>query len=645
MHAELITTVRSVPRLWVETLWILESLESEEPIREISLEKGLNLILSAPVEGSTGHGVGKTAFCQLLRFVLEDPQWAAGSPLRDELLHSLPDGAVAARVHLNGEAWTVLKPWKHQKQYRAAKGATWQQLSKNEVQNEHATYLQSLHDDLIAILPVRQLPGSNQAIQWQHVLAWCSRDQNSRYQGYFHWRPEGVGFTLPAQSPGILIKIVLGLLKDASTLERLRKQEQLFRQAEMDLTVLERQPNDLLLHVTTQLSRWLDAPKDSPFRSTPMFDETSLLARAKQRSDGYMIELNQAAARQSRLESDRADALERRAPLAKEIARTQNQVAQLNALLAGNTKEVERLRNQPESLQQLLPKLCEPGNVLYKECRFVVERATIEQFDRAQDLATRTKWQEERRAELVIQQERFKELQDALAPIEKELEQVTQEVEAVTSERLAIMRDSQRLHDAIEDCEQYEDIVSGRSSWPKIAEKKSSLFAAENEVQRLKVQVKDEQEAHKQRHREINALVDSIAKQLPGFRWGVFDQDKNPPFHIGPMHSTTFSVLETLTGDLVCLLDSVNSGSLHPGFLVHDSPREAEMSEAVLWALLTVVGKYARERQSAFQYIVTTSTAAPKAFESFVRVALTTKDTDGLLFRRRIGAEEQPLSL
>src|SRR6185312_11003282 len=162
--------LRTEPRLWVETLWILDSLEAIKPLREIPLSLGLNLILSEPVNGSTGHGVGKTAFCQLLRYALEDPQWATGTPLRDELLHSFPEGAVAARVHVDGEIWTVVKPWRHQRQYRAAKDADWQALARDEVPNEHEAYVAALNRKLVDILPVKKLPGSGQSIQWQHIL-------------------------------------------------------------------------------------------------------------------------------------------------------------------------------------------------------------------------------------------------------------------------------------------------------------------------------------------------------------------------------------------------------------------------------------------------------------------------------------------
>lgn len=41
-----------------------------------------------------------------------------------------------------------------------------------------------------------------------------------------------------------------------------------------------------------------------------------------------------------------------------------------------------------------------------------------------------------------------------------------------------------------------------------------------------------------------------------------------------------YQVLEVLLGDIVCLLDSaVSEASNHPGFLVHDCPQEADMSE------------------------------------------------------------------
>ncbi|MCD8521884.1 MAG: hypothetical protein LRY72_06430 [Saccharospirillaceae bacterium] len=97
------------PRLWIEKLWILDSTGAQQPLREITLTPGLNLIVSPQSESSSGHSVGKTAFCQLLRFILNDPQWSEGTSLKDELLQNLDlkKGAVAAQVHIGNECWTV----------------------------------------------------------------------------------------------------------------------------------------------------------------------------------------------------------------------------------------------------------------------------------------------------------------------------------------------------------------------------------------------------------------------------------------------------------------------------------------------------------------------------------------------------------
>jgi len=71
------------PRLWVETLWLLESLTADEPLREIPLHRGLNLIVSPPGKGSSGQWTWeKPLFSQLLRFALDStPSWSEGSVL------------------------------------------------------------------------------------------------------------------------------------------------------------------------------------------------------------------------------------------------------------------------------------------------------------------------------------------------------------------------------------------------------------------------------------------------------------------------------------------------------------------------------------------------------------------------------------
>lgn len=66
------------------------------------------------------------------------------------------------------------------------------------------------------------------------------------------------------------------------------------------------------------------------------------------------------------------------------------------------------------------------------------------------------------------------------------------------------------------------------------------------------------------------------------------------------------------------------------------------MSEVLLWSLLKIAKDNAG---TACQYVVTTSTQAPPAFEDFVRVRLHSREEDGFLFKKRIGMQARPLDM
>jgi len=631
--------------LWVETLWLLESLTAEHPLREIPLSRGLNLIVSPPRTDSPGHGVGKTAFCQLLRFVLEDPLWSEGSTLRDELLQSreLKDGAVAALVHIGGETWTVLKPWQHQKHYRASRTATWQQLAASEVESDFSGYQEALRRHLVEVLPVQNLPGSKQAIEWHQILAWCSRDQNSRYQSYFQWRAEGVGFTQPAKSPVALMQIVLGLLRDAGTLRDLEKSAKEADELKVKLQDLRGEPERLLKHVRRQLNRRLSTTDAIPFRQDGLYEHPNLIAIARQRHDAYQQEQQAIGTERQRLAKERQSCVEKRAPLKSRIDLVANEVAQHDALIAGDSKRVEELRNEASSLQQSLPTKCDPGNRLLKDCQYVIERVEQTQIDRSQRITQHQRSKESLERDLAGLRGRLNELEDEVKPIDAQLMEIDQLSTELDSRYAQSLSASQLLSDAIDDYDHYESVVSGRTQWTAIADAERKLDATQQRHARLRLKAEEERETTSERRGIISGAMQAVARSLPSFSWGVFNdsgQHRSRPFQMGPMHSTTFGVLEILAGDIACLLDGASEHSFHPGFLLHDSPREAEMSEALFWALLRHVSSQA---EASFQYVVTTSTQPDTEFNPFVRLDLASDSDDGLLLRRRIGVHQAPI--
>ncbi|MCE8012702.1 hypothetical protein [Billgrantia desiderata] len=634
------------PRLWVETLWLLESLTANEPLREIPLRQGLNLIVSPPGKGSSGHGVGKTAFCQLLRFALDDPLWSEGSALRDELLQSedLKEGAVAARVHVGGETWTVLKPWRHQKMYRASRNSDWRQLAVGNAENEYQAYQDALRQHFVETLPVQELPGSGQPIEWHHILAWCSRDQNARYQHYFQWRAEGVRFSLPAKSPLALIQIVLGLLHDATTLRDLDSTTKALEAHKARLDQLREEPARLLNHVRRQLANRLEAPINTPFRQEGLIEHPNLIDIAKQRHEAYQQELKSIVEGKKALADERNKWLEKRMPLNGAVSLLSNEIKQMEALIVGDIEQLEALQNEATSLQQNLSKHCDAGNRLLKECDYVIRRIEQVKIDRKQRIILHQQTKESLESRLTPLRRRLGELEDEITPMDKALADIDRESVELDKRHSQTLSADQLLSEAIENYEYYESLASGKSQSADMDAIQRKLDAVRRRYEQLQLRLEKERQVVAGHREAISEAMMAVARSLPSFQWGVFNDEekhRSHPFQMGPMHSTTYKVLEILAGDVACLIDSTQEKSFHPGFLLHDSPREAEMSEDILWALL---GHVAENGGDSLQYIVTTSTEPPESFKVFERHRLSTDSVDGLLLRKRLGVEQAALT-
>jgi len=99
--------------------------------------------------------------------------------------------------------------------------------------------------------------------------------------------------------------------------------------------------------------------------------------------------------------------------------------------------------------------------------------------------------------------------------------------------------------------------------------------------------------------------------------------------------------MEVLLGDIVCLMDAATSeASNHPGILVHDCPREADMSERLYRDFFLTAAEagaqLAHDGAVPFQYIVTTTSPPPSELQKpkFVVLELQPGSEETLLFKR-----------
>jgi hypothetical protein len=123
------------------------------------------------------------------------------------------------------------------------------------------------------------------------------------------------------------------------------------------------------------------------------------------------------------------------------------------------------------------------------------------------------------------------------------------------------------------------------------------------------VQRRQKASARVDRLKAVTSLVAQALLGEPGHGRFLPESDFRP-FDLA-VGGEAYQVLEVLLGDVTCLLDAATSNeSNHPGFLVHDCPREADMSALLYKNFLTMALDADKQLASGdgipFQYIVTT---------------------------------------
>jgi hypothetical protein len=151
---------------------------------------------------------------------------------------------------------------------------------------------------------------------------------------------------------------------------------------------------------------------------------------------------------------------------------------------------------------------------------------------------------------------------------------------------------------------------------------------------------------------ELKRLYDKVLKT-------VLSENYTGEILLPPKEDLAFVIRETagnLTGeaveslalvlaDVAAMLWGVEGNGNHPCFLLHDSPREADLDRHIYSRFLSrmhELSNYLGGHQSPFQYILTTTTVPPKALQNdeTIRLELEAHPEDSLLFKRFLKKRE-----
>lgn len=644
--------VRTQPRLWVETMWLVESREPLVLTRTIDLHAGLNIVWAkesasndASGLASAGHGVGKTSLCLLLRYVLGDDAPAIAT-LRNKAAGSFPKGGVAATVHVDSTVWLVFRPYGLYSHSLAAQCDTLDQLLGTAL-NDFDGYGRALEQFSIGRLVARSLPGTNQALEWRHLLAWCIREQRTRFDGFYHWREgEGLGFKRSRRDPPLLVGSVLGLVDQE--LDRLlrdieAKQKQV-EQCKERIPELERTPAFALAHADRQLRLKVQAEEDEPVFATTVGEsvESRVQAALRRAELGERQLENEVAQAEDALAKEQVRLYE--LTKACNLAKVENEMAK--SLVEAKQKDFERLSKVRDRLTGLEGR-CDPGNVEFSECEHVQKNKTAVNMtwfqDGKQAKADASLFAARHQASTVAFDKAEKAVFDQENLISKkkpELHRLRVRIATSESTRMFLKQSWDELqlkHTQRNQGGDSAELVTARKQLQELESALDSLRAAE--VGR--------RSQHSSRVDAIKALTATVSTRL----LGAERQARFVPGHeVRPFEvargGEAYQVLEVLLGDIVCLLDSaVSDASNHPGFLVHDCPREADMSELLYREFFLAAAEAAEQLgeggMAPFQFIVTTTSPPPEELGGAPHVVLELAPgaDAALLFKRQLAPE------
>ncbi len=665
-----ISPVRTEPDVWVSRLVIFECLTPEpKVIRDIHLTRGLNIVWAEETEDDipsadiTGHSAGKTTFCRFFRYVLGEKTY--GTRVNMELIqNALPNGYVAAEIIVKKKKWSVLRPiGKGRNSYVKVDSSVEELLPDRSHPAYQDTYVQDIGlEKLFDGFETGGIVRTGETIQWQHLLAWCTRDQESRFQNIHDWRSsrsesDTPPFRFPKAGPLFLMRVALGLflpdeLKGEEDLARLNQEQE---NTEKDLERLKREPQFRINHYDTELRKLLRILSNEPEIETLPFSSGNLLpdldrltTRATAKAESEIVEVEQ----------DRMVIQENIDIYGAKIRQLEDQARILDGLLNRGEAVVQELKPVITKRQEQNARFakyseieCQLGGILYRDCQHVQKRHNVLEIKEHQDV----KAMKQAEAEQAVESQRFEDQKQHIA---KEIENLARERQALQKKRDALMagigekreylRDLKNAYDGLKTWISKRDQPGG---FGEIDECREKLETTTTLVKDLEQQLTKLLTKHNE-NRDLLASIFSGAVRAV-LSSGTYDgrvglNNRELTFsitHGSAMSGEAVETLSVLLTDIASLIYTTVSANAHlPGFLLHDSPREADLGNRIYRNLIRLVASlqehFGESDNCPFQYILTTTTAPPRELQNdrYVKLKLNAAEPSGLLLRRNIGA-------
>ena len=635
---------RSEPILWVRRIVIWS--EPGVKLREIHLRPGLNIIWAPdPADRATasdgdvtvGHGSGKTLFCRMLRYCLGEDRFAPAEQ-RDRIASAFPEGRVGAEVMLGGIQWSVVRPIGIGRRHFAVRDADLDQIATGvDTATGIAPFLEAVVASVLSNEVAALIPGSESTNAWLVTLAWLSRDQECRFDKLLDWRATDSDSGSPVRNLAVqqrqdALRAVIGAIAPEEF--RLRAElddlEACQGKASQDVARMEWAANRLRSGLIQEFGLGSEDLLPGRMAVEPLrksakgsFDR---LVRVEPDVDGGNLDMARSEYEGVR---QRIEVLQsRKSALQGLIPEIKKLIARINGEIPGASAGVG-------SLARPVCPICEVpiDRALAEGCELSHRLPNLDDAERRLKALERDRDQESNR----------------LVKSRQELTQITQELDSAHQHSDASyrqLREVERLRDArsdawfkarrlIDDVDRLDELLVEQERTQSRAD------TLERDIQTKRDRTAAFRDAQTGVIDTLSRFFNAIIRAVIGTdAAGTISFDGNglrASVELGGERSTAaIDSVKVIAFDLAAMCMSIEGRTHLPAFLVHDSPREADLGLSVYHRLFRLVRNLEEAgAQPLFQYIITTTTSPPEDMQMEPWLSVTLGGDEGERLMKR----------
>ena len=610
------------PTLWVRRLTIWK--EPRVPVRTVELRPGLNFIWSPdPADfggrsdaGELGHGAGKTLFCRLLRYCLGEDRFAPEDQ-RLSIGAEFLNGWVSAEVMLHGAPWGVLRPLGMGRNHFSVADVLPEQLfDRLNEPTGMAPLLNAIENQILTTKVAALMPVDHPHDAWRVALAWLTRDQECRFDHVLDWRSAESASDSPTRSMSRsrLQEALRGLIAAISP-EEIELQEAVSALTEAHkaktVDVGRRQWACERLH--KEIIRTLELPPADVPEGRLGIDVlrqagTQKLAQASKVNTDVDVS-NLGELREKWHAED-----QHVAKLEKQLTVLETSLPLHKSLFTQYQSELPVSSARVRDADVPACQICEVpiDRVLAEGCKlshklpdFAQLRARHEALKKQiADAKTTVERIDKEVTSLKQQLPPARAVRDALRQTLTKAEKLN---ESRSSSWFKVTRSLDDIKRLARDWDDWDQAIADAAKLVSQMDDKRDRMGAFREKQSL---VFDRLSSY------FNSVIHTVVGPMASGRVTLDGNGVKLAVQLGGERSTAaIESLKVIAFDIAVMCMSIEGTTHLPAFLVHDSPREADLGLSVYHRLFNTVATLEGRENSAFQYIVTTTTQPPLEFQ------------------------------